>query len=230
MHYSPKHLKTAPQSMARRRIAGVGVSGVATIAAGIATSAPAHADSSVWDRVAACESGNRWNISTGNGFYGGLQFTHSTWIGYGGGAYASNANGASRTQQIAIAQRVLVGQGPGAWPVCSVRAGLTRSSGGASSAPAPAPAKHVTKKAVVKKHTVTHHKPANTHHVHATHAKPVHAAASGRTITVQRGDWLSKLAQKYHVKGGWQALWAVNKAKVSNPNLIFVGETLVLPR
>lgn len=243
MHYSPKHLKPAMQNTVRRRIVGVGASGVATIAAGIATSAPAHADSSVWDRVAACESGGNWSISTGNGFYGGLQFTHSTWIGYGGGAYASNANGASRSAQIAIAQRVLAGQGPGAWPVCSVHAGLTRSNGGASSgasAPAavhhsaPAPVHHSAPAPV--RHTVTHHyrKAANTPHVvhHAarvTHA-PASVAASGRSITVRQGDWLSKLALKYNVEGGWHALWAANRATVSNPNLIFVGETLRLPR
>jgi len=92
--------------------------------------APTAQASTVWDQVAACESGGNWAINTGNGFYGGLQFTHSTWIGYGGGAYASNANLASRAAQIAIAQRVLAGQGPGAWPVCSRRGGLTRGNGG----------------------------------------------------------------------------------------------------
>lgn len=93
---------------------------------GSATSAQA---SSVWDRVAACESGGNWAISTGNGFYGGLQFTHQTWQGYGGGRYAFNANRASKAEQILVAKRTLSAQGPGAWPVCSVRAGLTRASG-----------------------------------------------------------------------------------------------------
>ncbi|MGB5952869.1 MAG: transglycosylase family protein, partial [Ornithinimicrobium sp.] len=98
----------------------------------------AQADS-VWDRVAACESGGNWSINTGNGFYGGLQFTPSTWAAFGGRQYASNAHLASRSQQIAIAQRTLAGQGPGAWPTCSVRAGLTRANGGATSSSAPAP-------------------------------------------------------------------------------------------
>jgi hypothetical protein len=89
----------------------------------------AHA-SSGWNGVAACESGGNWSTNTGNGYYGGLQFSHATWIAYGGGAYASNANGASRSAQIAVAQRVLAAQGPGAWPVCGRVAGLTRSSGG----------------------------------------------------------------------------------------------------
>lgn len=96
--------------------------------AGLTLASPAHANT--WDNVAACESGGNWAISTGNGFYGGLQFTHSTWLGYGGGAYGSNANVASRSAQIAVAQRVLAGQGPGAWPVCGPRGGLTRYNAG----------------------------------------------------------------------------------------------------
>ena len=68
--------------------------------------------------IAACESGGNWAASTGNGFYGGLQFTEQTWLGYGGGRYASSANLATAAQQIAVAQRVLAGQGTGAWPVC----------------------------------------------------------------------------------------------------------------
>jgi LysM repeat protein len=71
-----------------------------------------------WDAIAACESGGNWSTSTGNGFSGGLQFSQGTWDAYGGGQYASTAAGASRSQQIAVAQRVLAGQGIGAWPVC----------------------------------------------------------------------------------------------------------------
>ena len=71
-----------------------------------------------WPAIAACESGGTWAASTGNGFYGGLQFTEQTWLGYGGGRYASSANLATPAEQIAVAQRVLGGQGIGAWPVC----------------------------------------------------------------------------------------------------------------
>lgn len=90
----------------------------------------AHADS-VWDRVAQCESGGNWNTNTGNGFKGGLQFTSSTWRAYGGSGAAHNA---SKSEQIRVAKNVLKGQGPGAWPVCSKRAGLTRGNGGSASA------------------------------------------------------------------------------------------------
>jgi LysM repeat protein len=71
-----------------------------------------------WSAIAACESGGNWSADTGNGFYGGLQFTEGTWLGYGGGQYASSADLASAADQIAVAERVLAGQGIGAWPVC----------------------------------------------------------------------------------------------------------------
>ncbi len=87
-------------------------------AAAPVSTAPASSGGVNWSAIAACESGGNWSASTGNGFYGGLQFTEQTWLGYGGGQYASSANQASEAQQIAVAQRVLAGQGIGAWPVC----------------------------------------------------------------------------------------------------------------
>ena len=71
-----------------------------------------------WAAVARCESGGNWSINTGNGYYGGLQFSQSTWEAYGGTAFAPRADLATQGQQIAIAEKVLAGQGPGAWPVC----------------------------------------------------------------------------------------------------------------
>jgi hypothetical protein len=71
-----------------------------------------------WDAVAMCESGGNWSINTGNGYYGGLQFSSSTWLAFGGGVYAPRADLAAKAQQIAIAEKVLAAQGPGAWPVC----------------------------------------------------------------------------------------------------------------
>jgi LysM repeat protein len=88
-------------------------------AAPVYASAPASSSDGVnWNAIAACESGGNWSIDTGNGFYGGLQFTQQTWLAYGGGQYAASANQASESQQIAVAQQVLAGQGIGAWPVC----------------------------------------------------------------------------------------------------------------
>lgn len=100
-----------------------GASVAAVLTAGTGASA---ASTSTWDRVAECESSGNWSINTGNGYYGGLQFSQSTWEAYGGRAYAARADLASKAQQITVAEKVLEGQGPGAWPVCSVRAGLRK--------------------------------------------------------------------------------------------------------
>ena len=84
-------------------------------------SAPSVASGSVWDKIAQCESGGNWSINTGNGFYGGLQFTLSTWHAYGG---SGMPNHASRAQQIAVAKKVQAAQGWGAWPACTSKLGL----------------------------------------------------------------------------------------------------------
>jgi uncharacterized protein YabE (DUF348 family) len=92
----------------------------------VGTKAPAPAvnyasGGTVWDRIAQCESGGNWAANTGNGYYGGLQFTLSTWHAYGGVGYP---NEASRAQQIAIAEKVRAAEGGyGAWPVCGAQAG-----------------------------------------------------------------------------------------------------------
>jgi LysM repeat protein len=67
-----------------------------------------------WDHIAACESGGNWAINTGNGYYGGLQFTQATWAGAGGLAYAPRADLATPAQQIAIASKLALSN----WPVC----------------------------------------------------------------------------------------------------------------
>src|SRR3954454_8943810 len=112
----------------------IGVIAAVALALGIAavSSAPASAASTVWDRVAACESGGNWKINTGNGYYGGVHLSHRTRRGLGGRQDASSAPRARKAEQIAIAGRVLASQGPGAWPVCSRRAGLTKSNGKAN--------------------------------------------------------------------------------------------------
>lgn len=93
----------------------------------------------VWEKVAACESTSNWHINTGNGYFGGLQFSQSTWEQYGGTHYAPRADLASKDQQIAIAERVLKGQGPGAWPSCGSRAGLARGGDAPDITPAVRP-------------------------------------------------------------------------------------------
>lgn len=104
------------------------------------------APDSDWDRLAQCEAGGNWGINTGNGYYGGLQFSAGTWQAYGGGEFAPTANLATREQQIIVGERTLAAQGWGAWPACSASLGLTSgptnrdAQGAAASVPAAAPA------------------------------------------------------------------------------------------
>ncbi|WP_237248866.1 transglycosylase family protein, partial [Spelaeicoccus albus] len=83
-------------------------------------SAPAPSGSA-WDKIAQCESGGNWHINTGNGYYGGLQFSLRTWHAFGG---QGRPDQNSRAQQIAIGKKVQASQGWGAWPSCAARAGL----------------------------------------------------------------------------------------------------------
>lgn len=122
-HAAPK----PPHNNAARRTATtLAISGtLGTGAVLIATENASAASLGTWDKVAACESSGNWAINTGNGFYGGLQFTQSTWAAFGGTKIAPRADLASKNDQIRVAERVLAGQGPGAWPVCGPRAGLS---------------------------------------------------------------------------------------------------------
>lgn len=113
--------------MAKHHIsAGAVVAGTTGAVVSLLSGGAQAASQSTWDRVADCESSGNWAINTGNGYYGGLQFSQSTWAAFGGTRYASRADLATRAQQIAVAEKVLDTQGPGAWPVCGARAGLAR--------------------------------------------------------------------------------------------------------
>ena len=91
----------------------------------VAVTAPADAAPvSAWNRLAQCESSGRWHVNTGNGYYGGLQISASTWRAYGGGRLAALPSRASKPQQIRIGERIKRGQGWHAWPACSARLGL----------------------------------------------------------------------------------------------------------
>lgn len=105
-------------------IVAAGVTGSAIAIPLLGAGAASAADASTWDRVAECESGGAWSADFGNGFYGGLQFSQETWSAYGGTAYAPSADLASRSQQIAVAEKVLAAEGPAAWPACGPLAGL----------------------------------------------------------------------------------------------------------
>jgi nucleoid-associated protein YgaU len=186
------------------RLTAASAVGVGTIAATVLAPAAAHAATDVqWDRVAQCESGGNWHIDTGNGYYGGLQFSASTWDSFDTDNYASRADLATRQQQITVANRVLNRQGWNAWPVCSKDAG------------APGPAEHHTHKA--------HHKLLSHHAKVAEHGKFVH-------YTVKSGDSLIKIARRHNVKGGWKVIYRNNREKIgNNPGQIRVGMRLKVP-
>jgi resuscitation-promoting factor RpfA len=192
-----QHVQHTP---ARRRLLRAGtVVGTAALGTALALGAtPAQAAEHDWTGVARCESSGNWHINTGNGYYGGLQFSSSTWLGYGGGQYASRADLASPAQQVEIAERVLDGQGIGAWPHCG------RYLTGGSTAAAAAPASRAE-----------------------APASPVQAAASSSgTYTVKSGDTLAKIAAAHGVS--WRELHSRNGSTISNPNRIFVGQVINL--
>ncbi|MEV7541887.1 MULTISPECIES: transglycosylase family protein [unclassified Streptomyces] len=232
-------------SKAVRIVTLAGVAGVAVAAPLMAAGSASAATVSEWDKVAACESGGNWSINTGNGYYGGLQFSASTWAAYGGKAYASQANQASKSQQIAIAEKVLKGQGKGAWPSCGV--GLSNSAyngGGSTTTPAkpkpetkpapakPAPAKPSTPKADTETKSTgsgsgnwTPSKPAPS----KPSAPKTETPATGNgSYTVKEGDTLGTIADANGVKGGWQKLFDLNKDTVQDADLIFPGQKLKL--
>jgi len=84
----------------------------------VAISRPQIPNEAAWDRVAACESGGNWAINTGNGYYGGLQFSLGTWRAYGGYGYPNHN---SKADQIRVAERVRTQSGLHHWPVCGRR-------------------------------------------------------------------------------------------------------------
>ena len=104
--------------------------GVPTPAPAAAVPPPAappvtYSGTSVWDDLAECESGGNWAINTGNGYYGGLQFSYATWHGYGGAEFADYPHQASREEQITVAERLRAERGYAPWPACSAELGLS---------------------------------------------------------------------------------------------------------
>jgi LysM repeat protein len=215
-----RHRRYQPNRINRASLT-VTAGGVGIAVPLIGTGTAHAADVDTWNKVAACESSNNWSINTGNGYYGGLQFTQSTWEAYGGTRYAARADLATRDQQIAVAEKVLDGQGPGAWPTCSVRAGLTRGGGAPDIQPltgrtAAQDVQPLTKRTVSAQDV----QPQTT---------PQSRAGSAQMYTVVRGDSLSGIADAHKVRGGWRGLYAANRQTVgADPDLILPGQRLKL--
>ncbi|MGC0331498.1 LysM repeat protein [Streptomyces sp. SAI-170] len=218
-------------SKATRAIAIAGVTGAAVAAPLMAAGNASAATASEWDAVAQCESGGNWSINTGNGYYGGLQFSASTWAAYGGTQYAATADQASKSQQIEIAEKVLAGQGKGAWPVCGVGLSSTPYNGGSAdsgstaaqeSTPAPAPARETEQQSASR----SQERPAAKKTVTTPTGKKVEKGDG--EYKVVKGDTLSSIAEKHHVKGGWQKLFQLNKDIIDDADFIYPGQQLHL--
>ncbi|STY68773.1 resuscitation-promoting factor Rpf [Micrococcus luteus] len=118
-------LFTTSATRSRRATASIVAGMTLAGAAAVGFSAPAQAATvDTWDRLAECESNGTWDINTGNGFYGGVQFTLSSWQAVGGEGYPHQASKAEQIKRAEILQDM---QGWGAWPLCSQKLGLTQA-------------------------------------------------------------------------------------------------------
>ena len=216
-------------------------------------------DGATWDALAQCESGGNWSINTGNGFYGGLQFTQQSWNGVG---MSGSPATATRAQQIEAGERLLAIQGWGAWPACSAKLGLYGKTGAAPTYTEPtttvaaqsqtqqtytAPAAQAAPAApAAQAAPAAVEAPAAAPAAPAVEAPaapavapaveaPVAAApvaapkAAAGTYTVVPGDSLSLIAAKLGVAGGYQAIAAANTDIIYNVDLIFPGQVLTIP-
>ena len=177
------------RSLLRLAVVGAVATGAPLALAGTASAAPGSA----WDKLAQCESGGNWSINSGNGYYGGIQFNASTWHAFGGEGLPHQA---SRSEQVAVAERTLAAQGWNAWPACSRKMGL-RGNAASPDDTAPPKAKKASAPAKATK-------------------------SSGGGYVVKRGDTLSKIAKARGTSV--KALIAANGLK--NAHVLKVGKSL----
>lgn len=215
-----------------RRSAAVLAIGGAAAASLAATPAANAAPLEAWEALAQCESGGNWSINTGNGYYGGLQFSPSSWVAAGG---SGSPAAASKAEQIRVAENLLQMQGWGAWPACAAKLNLyAYGTSGAAAAVAEtttvAPqATEVTAvvaaPAVVETPAVVEAPAAET----APAAEVVaEAAPAANTYTVKAGDTLSAIAYA-HGFNGWDEVLAANADLIQNADVIEIGWVLTIP-
>ncbi|MCX5312668.1 transglycosylase family protein [Streptomyces sp. NBC_00154] len=210
-----------------------GVAGAAIAVPLMGATGASAASVATWDAVAQCESGGNWSINTGNGYYGGLQFSQSSWAAAGGTQYAPRADLATKAQQIATAEKLLDMQGPGAWG-CAGAGNLTNDgvdpgvdTGSAAAKPAaPKPAEHTEAPTASRSDRGTAPAAAKT----VTTPTGQKVAKGDGEYKVKVGDSLSKIAEAHKVKGGWHQLFKLNKNIVKDADLIFPGQQLHLTK
>ncbi|MEU5656188.1 transglycosylase family protein [Streptomyces sp. NPDC047737] len=207
-------------------LAGVAGAAVAVPLMG-ATNASA-ASVQTWEAVAQCESGGNWSINTGNGYYGGLQFSQSSWAAAGGTQYAARADLATKNQQIAVAEKLLDLQGPGAW-ACAGAGGLTNDGvdpgvdTGSGTAEKAQPERTAEQPA---SRSETRTEPKAEKAVTTPTGEKVEKGDG--EYKVKAGDTLGKIADAKKVKGGWEKLFELNDDIVDDADLIFPGQQLHL--
>ncbi|WP_028849615.1 transglycosylase family protein [Thermocrispum municipale] len=218
MSYRGKHRKPSTVSRNLARVAATGMAVGAPLAIA-ATPANAAEYNPNWDMLAQCESSGNWATNTGNGYYGGLQFSASTWQAYGGQGMPHQA---SKQEQIRIAEKVLAAQGPNAWPACSAKTGWFNAGGGGQSYQGTNTEGGGAQEQPQQKQQKTEEQ--------APKAAPERARVTKSNpngdYTVRKGDTLSEIAAKKHVKGGWKKLHELNEDYIGDPDLILVGQKI----
>ena len=240
--------KTVKNTVAALMLGGIAVAGAAP--------ASQAADLATWEKLAQCESGGNWSINTGNGYYGGLQFTQQSWNGVG---MTGSPHTASKEAQIEAAERLLAVQGWGAWGSCTAQYGL--SGAATPTYTDPSVAKTATSATVVAPQSNSQAAVASTSAA-AVPATPVVEApapvakeavapvvtpepavaapvatpevvkaprVASSTYQVVAGDTLSLIAARLGVPGGYQAIADANVDVIYDVNLIFPGQVLTIP-
>lgn len=223
-------------------LAGVAGAAIAVPLMGAGTASAASV--ATWDAVAQCESGGNWSINTGNGYYGGLQFSNSSWAAAGGTQYAPRADLATKAQQIATAEKLLAMQGPSAWS-CAGAGGLTNdgvdpgvdTGSGSQQSATPKQASKPTQQAAPKAERTEAPAADRSERTEAPKAKGTVTTPTGQKVAkgdgeykVAKGDSLSEIAAAHKVKGGWHKLFQLNKDIVKDADLIYPGQQLHLTK
>lgn len=205
-----------------RRSAAVLAIGGAAAASLAATPAANAAPLEAWEALAQCESGGNWSINTGNGYYGGLQFSLSSWAAAGG---TGNPAAASKAEQIRVAENLLRMQGWGAWPSCAAKLNLyAYGTSGAAATVAEAPAATTTTTVAPQATEVTEVAAAPA----VVETPAAEAAPAANTYTVKAGDTLSEIAYA-HGFNGWDEVLAANADLIQDADLIEIGWVLTIP-
>ncbi|MGR7028096.1 transglycosylase family protein [Geodermatophilus sp. URMC 62] len=233
-HRAPRYVRTK-KVLAKAPVAA----GATAVGLGVLSSPAAAAATTTthdWTGVAQCESGGNWSINTGNGYYGGLQFSQPTWAGYGGTDLAPRADLATPGQQVQIAEEVLAGQGIGAWPTCGkyLTEGTTPAAAGSGAASTTASTTTASTAAATTAAAPAAEQPAGAPATtqddgdrgdHDAGTSGRHAAWGD--YTVERGDTLREIAAAHGQS--WREVYQRNADVIgSNPNRITPGEVLTL--